>query len=182
MKTNKLSSEISSRVDSIDIFRGLTIFVMIFVNDLASVKGMPQWLEHMPENVNGMTFVDVVFPAFLFIVGMAIPFAVNKRLEKGDSYSTLWKHILIRTAGLLVLGILMVNISDLNEQGTGMDRHIWMFLVFMGAILTWNIYPNDKGKKRLIFILLRSLGIALLIFLAAIYRSGTENNLSWLHT
>ena len=182
MKIHKLSSEITSRVDSIDIFRGLTIFVMIFVNDLASVRGMPQWLEHMPENVSGMTFVDVVFPAFLFIVGMAIPFAVNKRLEKGDSYLTLWKHILIRTAGLLVLGILMVNISGLNEQATGMNRHIWMFLVFMGAILTWNIYPKDEGKKRLLFLLLRALGIALLIFLAVIYRSGTGDNLSWLQT
>ena len=68
------------------------------------------------------------------------------------------------------------------SRATGMNRHIWMFLVFLGAILTWNIYPNAKGKKRMIFIILRSLGIALLIFLAAIYRSGTENNLSWLHT
>jgi len=182
MKAHPLSSDISSRVSSIDIFRGLTILVMIFVNDLASVKGMPWWLGHMPEGVNGMTFVDVVFPAFLFIVGMAVPFAVNKRLKEGDNTFTIWKHILIRTIGLLLLGVLMVNISDLNSQASGIDRHLWMFLIFVAAILTWNIYPKAVGHKRIIFISLRLLGIALLIFLMAIYRSGTLDNIGWLHT
>lgn len=183
MIIKKLAPEISkNRIGSIDTFRGITIFTMIFVNDLASIKGMPNWLEHAPADANTMTFVDVVFPAFLFIVGMAIPFAINKRLEKGDNQITIWKHILIRTAGLLVLGILMVNISDLNEKATGMDKHIWMFLIFAGAILTWNIYPKVKSNKKIIFTALRITGILLLIFLAAIYRSGPENNIAWLHT
>ena len=60
----------SSRILSIDIFRGLTILVMIFVNDLAEVKGLPWWTYHLPGNVNGMTYVDMVFPFFLFIVGI----------------------------------------------------------------------------------------------------------------
>ena len=182
MKVQSLSSDIAGRVASIDVFRGLTILIMIFVNDLASVKGMPQWLGHMPADVNGMTFVDVVFPAFLFIVGMAIPFAVNKRIKEGDTAFTIWKHILIRTAGLLILGILMVNISGLNQHASGINRHVWMFLVFVAAILTWMSYPKSSGKKKIFFISLRILGIALLIFLALIFRSGTENNLGWLHT
>lgn len=73
------------RVLSIDIFRGLTMLVMIFVNDLAGVQGLPWWNYHIPSGVNGMTYVDVVFPAFLFIVGMAIPLAVERRLEKDPS-------------------------------------------------------------------------------------------------
>ena len=75
----------SPRVLSIDISRGLTMLVMIFVNDLASVKGLPWWTYHMPPGVNGMTHVGVVFPAFLFIVGMAIPLSVQRRLEKNGS-------------------------------------------------------------------------------------------------
>jgi len=55
-----------------------------------------------------MTFVDLVFPAFLFIVGMSIPFALNSRLQIGQP---LWKtlvHILTRALALLLVGVLMV--------------------------------------------------------------------------
>ncbi len=171
-----------SRIQSIDVFRGLTIFIMIFVNDLASVKGIPQWMEHMPAEADGMTFVDVVFPAFLFIVGMAIPFAINKRIKKGDHWFQIWKHILIRTAALLILGIMMVNISGLNSAEVGMSHSVWMLLVFIGAILVWNQYPKVEGRNKIIFNSLQYVGIILLIYLAAIYRSGEPGNLGWFQT
>ena len=82
----------AGRVLSLDIFRGLTMLVMIFVNDLSGVRGLPWWTYHMPSGVNGMTYVDVVFPAFLFILGMAIPLAVRKRLAMGDSMPRLGPH------------------------------------------------------------------------------------------
>jgi predicted acyltransferase len=78
----------SGRISSIDVFRGLTIFAMIFVNDLAGVRDIPAWMKHVPADQDGMTFVDVVFPAFLFIVGMAIPFAIAKRFKSGYSQSS----------------------------------------------------------------------------------------------
>ena len=71
----------SGRIASIDALRGLTILVMIFVNDLGGVIGAPAWMKHyFPYDADGMTFVDVVFPAFLFIVGMSIPFAIGKKI------------------------------------------------------------------------------------------------------
>ena len=73
------------RVLAIDAFRGLTILAMIFVNTLEDVQGMPSWLYHTPENSDGLTFPDLVFPAFLFIVGMSIPFATAQRLAAGDT-------------------------------------------------------------------------------------------------
>ena len=73
------------RVLAIDAFRGLTILAMIFVNTLEDVEGMPSWLYHTPENSDGLTFPDLVFPAFLFIVGMSIPFATAQRLAAGDT-------------------------------------------------------------------------------------------------
>ena len=170
------------RIESIDVFRGLTIFIMIFVNDLASVKGIPGWMEHMPENGDGMTFVDVVFPAFLFIVGMAIPFAINKRIAMGDNIIQIIKHIFIRAAELLILGIMMVNISDLNSSVAGMGHTVWMLLLFIGAILAWNQYPKSEGSKKIILTSLKYLGILILIYLAAIFRSGQPGNLSWFHT
>ena len=48
------------------------MMVMVFVNELSEVKGLPWWNYHMPPGADGMTYVDMVFPEFLFIVGMAI--------------------------------------------------------------------------------------------------------------
>ena len=45
--------------------------MMVFVNDLAGVSDIPAWMKHVAADADSMTFVDVVFPAFLFIVGMA---------------------------------------------------------------------------------------------------------------
>ena len=86
MSVSWFSVSIVPSVLSIDIFRGFTIFMMVFVNDLAGVKDIPQWMKHMPADADAMTFVDVVFPAFLFIVGMVIPTAIQNRIRKGQSF------------------------------------------------------------------------------------------------
>ncbi|HOJ18064.1 MAG TPA: DUF5009 domain-containing protein [Ignavibacteriaceae bacterium] len=173
-----VSLEKSNRVVSIDVFRGLTILVMIFVNDVASVSNIPGWLKHFPPEGNGMTFVDLVFPAFLFIVGMSIPLAVRKRIGKGDSTLTILKHILIRTLGLIIIGVLMVNMGRLNSEITGMSKSLWMLLVFLSVILVWNSYET---KNRYAYIL-RGTGIFVIIFLAVIYRGGPAENITWLQT
>jgi predicted acyltransferase len=60
---------------------------MIFVNELAAVHDIPQWMKHMPRDADAMSFVDVVFPGFLFIVGMSIPFAINNVSKKAQVLS-----------------------------------------------------------------------------------------------
>jgi len=74
------------RLTSIDALRGFVMFMMIFVNDLAGAgKVVPDWMVHFSDRHrggSGMTFVDLVFPAFLFIVGMSIPFALGPRIEQ----------------------------------------------------------------------------------------------------
>jgi predicted acyltransferase len=76
-----------SRIASIDIFRALTMLLMILVNDLWTLHDIPEWLEHTKAEEDGMGLADVVFPAFLFIVGLSIPFAIKARINKGDSRS-----------------------------------------------------------------------------------------------
>jgi len=158
----------TERIVSIDLFRGLTILAMIFVNHLSPLQDIPAWMKHMPAQQDGMTFVDVVFPAFLFIVGMAIPLAVGRRLERGESRLRVAGHVLMRTLSLLVIGVFMVNIRSLDPAATGMSRDAWVLLMFISVILVWYQYPRAEGWWHL-FIVLRVLGVAGLIWMAAIY-------------
>ncbi len=70
------------RVASIDVFRALTMFLMIFVNDFWTLSGVPKALQHAGANDDFIGFSDVIFPAFLFIVGLSIPLAVTTRRKK----------------------------------------------------------------------------------------------------
>jgi len=134
----------NQRIISIDALRGITIFVMIFVNELASVKNVPQWMKHMPADADAMTFVDLVFPSFLFIVGMSVPFAFNARLIKGDSVRIIWTHTLKRALALIIIGVFMVN----AEYGYDASKMIitpafWGLLAYGMPIPIWNKYPKD---------------------------------------
>lgn len=130
----------NQRITSIDALRGLVMFTMIFVNDLASVGDIvPDWMMHYElrhEDANGMTFVDLVFPAFLFIVGMSIPFALGSRIEKSEP---IWKtllHVLQRTASLLFIGVLMVN-GEPDAGKLGWSPALWMVLMFVSGIFAF---------------------------------------------
>ncbi len=131
----------TGRIKSIDIVRGFTIMVMIFVNDLAGVVNVPAWMKHAPTMHDGMTFVDWVFPGFLFIVGMSIPFSIGRRIEKGESQLSIWKHILIRVTGLLLLGVYMVNGDRISDQGI-LNPHLWIILMYVFVIIIWNRNNN----------------------------------------
>ncbi|NRR30167.1 DUF5009 domain-containing protein [Oxalobacteraceae bacterium] len=164
------------RVLAIDAFRGLTILVMIFVNTLAGVHGMPAWLDHMPAGVDGMTFPDVVFPAFLFIVGMSIPFAVAQRVAAGDTTPQLLRHIGERAIGLLVLGVFMVNAeAGYAEAAMPISIHCWSLLFYGAAILVWNVY---RFQDRRIGTALRLAGVAMLVVLGLVYRGGPDGTQS----
>jgi predicted acyltransferase len=132
------------RIISIDALRGITIFVMIFVNELASVKNVPQWMKHMPADADAMTFVDLVFPAFLFIVGMSVPFAFNTRLIKGDSFQTIWSHTLKRALALIIIGVFMVNAEyGYDASKMIMTPALWGLLAYVMPIPIWNKYPKS---------------------------------------
>ncbi len=164
MQYNKLSTQ---RILSIDALRGITILVMIFVNELAGAKDIPAWMKHMHKDDDAMSFVDVVFPAFLFIVGMSIPFAINSRLAKGDSFLQLQKHILFRTLGLLVLGVFMVNAEGgYNQQAMGISIDLWGLLFLISVVLIWKVYYT---KNKILVGILKAVGVITLIALAYIY-------------
>src|SRR5271168_5430512 len=102
-ETPHSTSEAAGRIASIDIFRGLTVLVMVFVDNLDFVKGLPWWTYHLPREANGITYVDMVFPAFLFIMGLSIPLGVQHRIAAGDSRGKICVHLLARALSLVAL-------------------------------------------------------------------------------
>jgi predicted acyltransferase len=60
--------------------RGLTLVLMLFVNDLY-MPGVPAWLGHTKASFDGMGLADWVFPGFMFMVGMSIPYSVGNRIK-----------------------------------------------------------------------------------------------------
>ena len=170
------------RIVSLDILRGLNVALMIFVNELAAVKGLSWWTYHTPGKIDAMTYVDMVFPGFLFILGMAIPLALQARIKKGDNIPALLGHIVLRSVALLVLGIILANGSQGNpDLMHGIGRFAWGLTALLGACLIWFVYPKTEEKFRCnLYRGLRLLGFAILIALAAIYRhNNRDGSIGW---
>lgn len=156
------------------------MFTMIFVNDLARADDVPAWMKHF-RGYSGMTFVDLVFPAFQFIVGLSIPLALGRRLERGEPAWRALMHVLVRTAALLAIGIMMVN-SDLhpNSARMGWSGTLWTALMYTSAIaMCCSISPGGKaapeGRRRMwriVSVVVRAIGIAGMIALAMTYRAS----------
>lgn len=167
-----------NRILSVDIMRGLTLFLMLFVNDLY-VPGVPSWMVHTKADFDGMGLADWVFPGFLFMVGMAVPFALQNRMKSGDNVPGIFLHILVRTVSLLLIGVLMLNSSRLNAGLSGINKDLWAIMMYISVFLVWNNYGKLKGNFLLFF---KGLGIVGLIVLVAIFRSGTPEKVEWLQT
>ena len=160
------------RITSIDILRALTMVLMIFVNDLWSLKNIPGWLEHVEPGVDGIGLADVVFPAFLFIVGLSLPFAIENRRKKGDSEGQLVMHVIARTIALLTMGVFLVNGETINAAAMGIPKYLWYPLSCLSFILIWNVYP--KTAKRSLVYGAKAIGIITLVILAILYRGGED--------
>src|SRR5689334_6819572 len=165
-----------ARITSIDALRGFVMFMMIFVNDLAGAgRIVPNWMVHFSDRHHGgsgMTFVDLVFPAFLFIVGMSIPAALGARLARGRSAWETLGHVGWRTLALLFIGILMVHETP-DTAALGWSGHWWCVWMYFSAILAFcSISPPAAAPVpsqrlwRMSNLAVRLAGLATLIWLA----------------
>lgn len=179
--------EPTRRVASVDAMRGLTILLMVFVNDLG--QSAPAWMHHIqPPESDGMTLADVVFPLFLFIAGVSIPLAVDSARRRGVKGSLQVFHLLTRTLGLLVMGLVEVNLWEV----VSMDPQWLGILAFIAIILAWCIVPRGPAWKRAAFFALKIGGAIGLIVLLAVYRRepvathvmflGSVEDWQWLRT
>jgi predicted acyltransferase len=98
---DSVSKPVPQRVLSVDVLRGVTIALMILVNDPGDWGHVYSQLDHAPWN--GFTLTDFVFPNFLFLVGASIVFSLQSRIAKGDCKVTLSLHIVRRAATLFAI-------------------------------------------------------------------------------
>lgn len=95
----------SRRLQSLDTFRGLTIALMILVNMPGSWSHVYPPLRHA--EWFGWTPTDLVFPFFLFIVGVSMTFSMAARRSRGATRGHLYRHIWLRSAIIFALGLLI---------------------------------------------------------------------------
>lgn len=102
-----------TRLVSLDAYRGGVMLALLFGSVFHSLKDHPRWhwLYVQNEHVEweGCTLWDLIQPAFMFIVGVAMPFAFAVRTAKGDSWAKQFLHVLLRAGGLILVGVVLDN-------------------------------------------------------------------------
>ena len=94
-----------NRLISLDVFRGATIGAMVLVNNPGTWSAIYPPLKHAPWH--GWTFTDTIFPFFIFIMGIAIPIALERRRAAGQAGLSLYLQLVRRTAALFGLGLFL---------------------------------------------------------------------------
>ena len=111
------------------------MLTMLFVNDFAGMDGLPHWLHHAATEEDMLGFSDLVFPAFLFCVGLSIPFAVGARYRRGDNALSILGHVAWRSLSLVVMGLFSMNMRGVEG---GLSGPVFTLLAIAGFFLVWN--------------------------------------------
>jgi predicted acyltransferase len=122
------------RLLSLDVFRGITIAFMVLVNSPGNQTAYAQ-LDHA--EWNGCTVTDLVFPFFVFIVGVSLVFSLSKRLQQGESSDKLLAQVFKRAAiifglGLLLNGFPYYNLAKIRIPGV--LQHIALCYLFASIL------------------------------------------------
>ncbi len=148
------------RLESLDVFRGLTIAGMILVNNPGAASYWP--LDHADElmtanpvgwypgkwwiDANGWTPTDLIFPFFLFIVGTSMVLSFAARRTRGDSRQTLMKHVARRSALILLIGYairILPYVDFSHMRYPGVLQRIALVYLFASVITLWT---STRGR------------------------------------
>ncbi|MDD5522397.1 MAG: DUF5009 domain-containing protein [Kiritimatiellae bacterium] len=144
----------SGRLESLDALRGFDMFWIIggsqiicailkitdkpWASELCKQFQHPQW--------EGFRFFDLIMPLFLFMIGVAMPFSISKRLERGDNKLQIFRHVLIRVLVLCFLGMLIngkLLTYDIHKfQITYSVLHVLAMGYLVAAIIMLNTKPR----------------------------------------
>lgn len=162
-----MNNYLERRNPAIDLLRALTMALMLMVNDFWSVRGIPHWMHHAARGEDMLGFSDLVFPTFLFCVGLSIPYAVAAMLRKGRSEGDVVRHILSRSFALIVMGAFICNYEYGIDPAVGYDRNLYCLLMTLAFFLIFSHQPRAAWLSRV----LRLSGWAILLFLLITSRS-----------
>jgi predicted acyltransferase len=143
---------VPTRLTSLDLFRGVTIAAMILVNNPGNDHAY--WpLEHA--EWNGWTPTDLVFPFFLFIVGVSLVFSFESRLSKGDSRAALLRHTFRRAVIIFAIGLALNWIVDLlSSRGVRIPGVLQRIGICYFAASILYLYVRPKGRALIVAALL----------------------------
>ena len=163
-----------SRIISIDVFRSVTMVLMIWVNDFWTINNIPKWLKHAKTGEDYLGFSDVIFPWFLFVLGMSIPFSFENRIKQGEPIFTIWIHIILRTIALVVMGLFHMNMEMYNHDTSYLSKPIYVIISTIAFFMIWNIYPSKLEKKwDIASKAIRLIGVIILIIMFLLF-SGKD--------
>ncbi len=128
----------AKRLLSLDVLRGVTIAFMIMVNNTG---GPGAWRQMHHAAWNGFTATDLVFPTFLFVVGVSIVYSTEARLKRGASRAKLAWHMLWRACILFLLGIVVNGFPDFSIAHLrfyGVLQRIAICYLIVGLFYLWD--------------------------------------------
>ncbi len=135
---------------SLDAFRGLTIAGMILVNNPGSWSHVYTPLGHA--HWHGWTPTDLIFPFFLFIVGVSMVFSFDRRLERGDARGTLILQVVRRSVVLFALGLIMAGFPDWRLIGPFVLVAAGAWLAFGRVSMVWRLVGTALLAGAVIFL------------------------------
>lgn len=150
MKQTTLVSPAAGRWVALDILRGLSVIGMLLVVNPGAWDLRYSWLSHI--DWQGLGAADMVFPGFLFCVGMALPISLARRLVSGDSAVRIGAHILWRSAALVLLGVLLNAFPGFDFSQVrlpGILQRIGLCYGLVASLLLLVAQPGPAGILRL---------------------------------
>ena len=163
----------NKRIITIDILRGITIFAMILCANIGYQSDLPAWMFHAQTppptyafnpDVTGITWVDLVFPFFLFTMGAAFPLAMRKRLENGTSRLAVTGSLFKRWLTLTIFAIVLGNAYMIGSCA----QPAWIKGIF--SIVLWGVMflslvrVKDENKSKM----LNNIGLFLMVVMAVL--------------
>jgi hypothetical protein len=149
----------SKRIITIDILRGITIFAMILCANIY-FPNLPAWMFHgqtpppdyaFNPMVKGITWVDLVFPFFLFTMGAAFPLAMRKKLESGVSRWSVTGSLVRRWITLTIFAIALGNAYSIGWASPRPDIVKGIYsIVLWGVMFMTLVRVKDEKKTQLI--------------------------------
>jgi predicted acyltransferase len=132
------------RLLSLDVARGITIAFMIMVNNNGG-PGSWHFMNHA--EWNGLTPTDLVFPTFVFVMGVSVVFATEARLGRGDTRARLAMHTVQRAVVLILLGIIVNSFPYFHlahMRFYGVLQRIGVCYLIVGLFYLWNSRVSTK--------------------------------------